>query len=620
MLLKKLNEKWVKLTDFLDRPALKNRLLFYISILIGISIIFIVIFGAFHLIFSNFTFPASSANYDNERYLLSALVQSLAATIALVITLSLVAVQLAAQSYSPRVIEVYKRNPDMWILFCIYIITIFYGLGLIKVVGPGISGINMEGAIFLAYFMGFFAFVCLVPYMLKTLDLLKPLSLLQLLTEHITKDKILNYLKINGKRSAEDPLLPIVDVINNALARNDDETVRNGVLEIKELTTSFFEETNKENILKFIIQHIENIGIQASEMKNENSSISVILVLDDIKRKSNELNLEETIQSAAKALENMKVKVLNQRLENASVKIIDLYKNDGIKELKSNKKNMPLDAVQSLSQICTKAIDMNMNLSASGGIEALRDLGLKTVEDNNLLVSVWIIGNIDNIGTKAATNGNDFVANTAVKALKSIVVPISDKNKGVLLERVLYALDNISVVAIDKKLELTMDTVTKMLEIVATESIGDKYEDEDFATRILKKLERISIKTIDKELENVFMSTAVAIKNIGMKAAEQKLEAIVIEIAEILENVEGKAAEKKLMQSQWIAIDVLKDIGVKVAENGLEDATKIYEIGLETLMQKTDESDDMQKMFIDPAIEKALHSIEKAKEKREEDT
>jgi uncharacterized membrane protein len=85
--------------------------------------------------------------FDNERYLISALVQSLAATIALVITLSLVAVQLAAQSYSTRVVDVYKRNPDMWILLGIYIVTIFYGLGLIKIIGLGVLNNYMEGAI-----------------------------------------------------------------------------------------------------------------------------------------------------------------------------------------------------------------------------------------------------------------------------------------------------------------------------------------------------------------------------------------------------------------------------------------------------------------------------------------
>jgi hypothetical protein len=173
--------------------------------------------------------------FDNERYLISALVQSLAATIALVVSLSLVAVQLAAQSYSARVIDVYKNNPDMWILLSIYIAVIFYGLGLLKVIDIGVAGINMEFAIFAAYFLGFFAFVCLVPYMLKTLDLLKPSVVIKLLAADITKEKILETLKKDGEIADKDPVQPIIDMINAALERNDYETVRNGLKAIKNL-------------------------------------------------------------------------------------------------------------------------------------------------------------------------------------------------------------------------------------------------------------------------------------------------------------------------------------------------------------------------------------------------
>ncbi|WP_406670796.1 DUF2254 family protein [Methanolobus sp. ZRKC4] len=236
MLPNKLKEKCNELADFFDRPAWINRTLFYLSIFASIALVFTFIFGIFEFIFPDFTFPNNNINFDNERYLLSALVQSLAAVIALVITLSLVAVQLAAQSYSARVIDVYKRKPDMWILLSIYIITIFYGLGLIKIIGLGVLSNYTEGAIFTAYFMGFFAFICLVPYMLKTLDLLKPSTVIKLLAADITKNKILKSLEEDGKIEENDPIQPIVDIINSSLEKKDNETVRNGLKSIKENT------------------------------------------------------------------------------------------------------------------------------------------------------------------------------------------------------------------------------------------------------------------------------------------------------------------------------------------------------------------------------------------------
>ena len=86
-------------------------------------IICVVVITVSHLIFSYFGFLHTDV--DSARYMLSALVQSEAAIIAIVVTLSLVGVQLAAQSYSVRVVEVFRKTPDLWILLLIYGVAIF---------------------------------------------------------------------------------------------------------------------------------------------------------------------------------------------------------------------------------------------------------------------------------------------------------------------------------------------------------------------------------------------------------------------------------------------------------------------------------------------------------------
>lgn len=84
-----------------------------------------VVIAITHVVFSYFGFLHT--DIDSARYMLSALIQSEAAIVALVVTLSLVAVQLAASSYSARVIEVFRRTPDLWILMGIYGIRFFMG-------------------------------------------------------------------------------------------------------------------------------------------------------------------------------------------------------------------------------------------------------------------------------------------------------------------------------------------------------------------------------------------------------------------------------------------------------------------------------------------------------------
>ncbi len=91
---------------------------------------------ALHLVFSYFNFLHTDV--DSARYMLSALVQGEAAIVALVVTLSLVAVQLAAQSYSARVIEMFRRTPDLWalqnpLMFCTLVDVLPYTLpGLLE--------------------------------------------------------------------------------------------------------------------------------------------------------------------------------------------------------------------------------------------------------------------------------------------------------------------------------------------------------------------------------------------------------------------------------------------------------------------------------------------------------
>lgn len=94
------------------------RLIVYILCLAVVVLVCILLFSYFNLFHTD---------VNSARYMLSALVQSQAAIVAIVITLTLIAVQLTASAYSPRVIDIFKKNPDMWVLLGCYGVSIFYG-------------------------------------------------------------------------------------------------------------------------------------------------------------------------------------------------------------------------------------------------------------------------------------------------------------------------------------------------------------------------------------------------------------------------------------------------------------------------------------------------------------
>ena len=100
---------WIGLLPLQSYTIWMKRWIFYF-ILSLISILFASAFLSY--------LGSVETDVDSARYMLSALIQSEAAIIAIVITLTLVAVQHTSSTYSTRVIDIFKtRNPDFWILF-----------------------------------------------------------------------------------------------------------------------------------------------------------------------------------------------------------------------------------------------------------------------------------------------------------------------------------------------------------------------------------------------------------------------------------------------------------------------------------------------------------------------
>jgi uncharacterized membrane protein len=129
------HEWWM---SFESRHLWIARLFVYFTCLAVVLLICFSLFRYFNLFHTDVT---------SARYMLSALVQSQAAIVAIVITLTLIAVQLTASAYSPRVIRIFRNNPDMWILLGCYGLSIFYGFIVLKLVESAEGGVVSQSAI-----------------------------------------------------------------------------------------------------------------------------------------------------------------------------------------------------------------------------------------------------------------------------------------------------------------------------------------------------------------------------------------------------------------------------------------------------------------------------------------
>ncbi len=561
-----------KLKKYFDKPLWVNRIAYYLLIFILVLSGFAIVLSIFYTLIPDFSIIDNTALaqynttelrnmgfFDNERYLISALVQSLAATIALVVSLSLIAIQFAAESHSSRIIEFYKRNPDMWILISIYIVVIFYGLALLKVIDIGVVGINMEIAIYFAYFLGLFAFICLIPYIWSTLNLLKISTAIKWFEEDITKENVLAALEDGEDITEKDPVQPIIDIMNSAFERNDYETVRNGLKVIKKNTIVILEnpleEKEEKEIINYIIQHIAEFGIYGANKKKEIFVRDIIISLYEIGVKAIENERKNSFCEITKALEQVGIKAAENELE------------------------VTLDVVLKLIEITKKAIEKKSLESCTlKAIRAFENISIKTTDNRLKNINLYVVNGLQEIGAQTIEKGNENISEEIAIALGYIGTEFVKKDLRKVGFMVVRVLEEMGTEALKKELDRTSARAIFALGNVGAQDA--KSNDPKIMKESLDNLKNFS----ESKSGNITRAIVKALQNIGMQSIEPPVLTTII--------------------------DDLKNIGVRAAKEGLE-----YNLDDLISREKTDTGKidqfeiTLASRKIDDEVIKALNSI-----------
>ncbi len=432
----KIKEFKSKIFTWLYEPKWLNRLALYSSL--GAAVII-----SLHFIFSYFGFLHTDV--DSARYMLSALVQSEAAIVALVVTLSLVAVQLAAQSYSARVIEVFRRTPDLWILMGIYGAAIFYGLGVLKMIeraNPQVNSLaNLEGHVSFAYYLGVFAFVALVPYMWNTLEMLKPSTVINMLAEGITRKKILSAIGEGQEKTyEEDPIQPIIDIVYGSLTKYDYTTVRDGLEVIRDhadriLKNETIAKMNKEEIAYDIFFYFTRIGKLSASIQDESSTVEVINNLRKIGMVAAKQKLESTTQEAVWSLRYIGVAAAEQKLEIATRK-----------------------AAEALGNVGKFAAEQGLKGEEFWGAtfwaaEALEGVGIAIVGQKLKTAALQIASSLNHIGVAAAEQKLEIATRKAAEALGKVGKFAAEQKLEKETKQIVKSLEEVLNIAREQKLD-----------------------------------------------------------------------------------------------------------------------------------------------------------------------
>ena len=363
---------------------------------------------------------------DSARYLLSALVQSLAAIIAIVVTLTLVAVQLTASAYSPRVIDIFKKDWVMWLLLVWYSLSIFFGLFVLEMIGGeyrnlGHWGVSLEFCVFLAYSMGIAAFVGLFCHVGNVINILKPETIIKRLAIKITKDNILNSKKYPEK----DPIQPIMDIIHSSIMKYDLETVRVGLKAVTDRMIEIIDSDSQKEIITFLCNHFRRVRMLTVDKMDDEATGEVIKSLETFGKSTAKKNLGYATQKIARSIE-LTGELAAKKGEGfdastwqavESLKLVEKVVMEKGEKFKTAAASIAL----SLSNVAIAAAENKREWPTIWAVSSLEEIGKDAVKHELVRVTRMIVFSLLRVGVIAVKKGLD-AAEDAAQALATLMI------------------------------------------------------------------------------------------------------------------------------------------------------------------------------------------------------
>lgn len=371
---------------------------------------------------------------DSARYLISTIIQSEAAIIAIVFTLSLIAVQQTTSTYSSRVIDIfnnYKKNKPFFILLCAYIICIAFSALLLKVIkNENVVPPFIEHFIWIVYALFILLIIALIPYIKFTLNMFKPITLIELLSKNISRQSIESAIKLENSKNVDqngqvkpidDTIQPIVDILQGSMTSYDYETSGYGLRIIETKAIQILRDENcdftcKEAIAIRIINSIKIVGLIAVKQEMERTVNDTVDALLNIHSSLNIIKIDKAIDSIVSVLQNIGEKTTNGKLENSTVYVLEALSEIGIKSIDADRKEITQKVITSIVIITLDEIIIENSPVAyqtldsavcKNAIKYLRSIGEKIPEEWELETSMLIKGYV--------LIGESLIENTVIK-------------------------------------------------------------------------------------------------------------------------------------------------------------------------------------------------------------
>ena len=199
---------------------------------------------------------------------------------AIIVSLSLVAIQFASQEYSHRIMDLYIKSVVFWSMLTVYLFLMIIAILLLtnnsaadSVRGPTLVAVG-----------SILALVLIPPYFIITAAYLKPEFVIAKLLRRVDAEYLTTLEKPlvegGGRISSRiDPLLPIVEMIERSVDRGDLSTTRAAMEHLHTTYINQAEVLNSLPIERLFLDYLSRIGRKATSAADEEEAAVLAIQL-----------------------------------------------------------------------------------------------------------------------------------------------------------------------------------------------------------------------------------------------------------------------------------------------------------------------------------------------------
>jgi hypothetical protein len=442
-------------------------LLEYLS-LFGLAVLFgNILFGSLGPVLYS-----TSAFRENALYLMSAMVTAQATIIALVVSLNLVAIQMSATSYSPRIVDGIRKNPDMWILLGVYLLAISYGFHLIKSLSD--APVDQNSAAW-CLILGIYTFLILVVYLWNTIDLLRPDEAVSMLVRDV-------HAKNFHKKDEEEInkiMEPVFDVVHASVNRFDATTTRVGLKKLSIRLVDLFPTLDQNAISvttdRFCVNVIRTTRIVIK--KDDEFLLQEIITIlkemdkDIIKKATDEKWLEDPAKKVTEALRDIGKYAAEKGLENAFSIVVDALQDVGMYAADKKLNDTTYSVADALRDVGKHAVDMGLEKTTHSVAVALMNVGYQSIKNKDLEIATESVANaLGDLGAHVADRGQDLSTKDVIEQLHVLGNLAIKKRQETAASSVANALWRVGKHAVNNDLKVSIKHVIKAIRDMGAHS------------------------------------------------------------------------------------------------------------------------------------------------------